>query len=87
MVSSARGSAMSRAMSYYCRILNASFWLYLWLWDYCGPYLTEADFYPTLKGDFLRLLSNLIIPAICLVIDWGLRRVTNRGATTSPISN
>jgi hypothetical protein len=65
---------MSRAMSYNCRILFASCWLYLWLCDYCGyPYRTEADFYPTLKGDFLRLLGYMSIPAIWLVIDWGLR--------------
>src|ERR1700712_4903611 len=68
------------AMIYYSRVISASFWVQLWLWRYAGPYLTEADFYPTPKSNFLKLISNLSIPAMCLVVDWGLRRAGGRRA-------
>jgi hypothetical protein len=73
------------------RIINASFWLYLWLSYAMQPVVTQGDFWAE-KGkqlfrlnshydDFSRLLGNAVIPlALCLAIDWGLRR-SNRNAS------
>jgi hypothetical protein len=75
------------------RVINASFWLYLWLSDVLQPVVTRGDFW-TERGkqlfrlnshfdDPYRLIGNAVIPlALCLAIDWGLRR-SNRNATPS----
>jgi hypothetical protein len=76
----------------YARIINAIFWLYLWLSDALNPVLTQGDFWIE-KGkqlfrlnshfdDLPRLIGNGIIPIVVwLLIDWGLRRAARPKAT------
>jgi hypothetical protein len=73
------------------RIINASFWLYVWLSDATQPVLTDGDFW-TEKGkqlfrlnshfnDPYRLIGNAVIPlALCLAIDWVLRKYTRNAS-------
>jgi hypothetical protein len=73
------------------RILNALFWLYLWLSDVMQPVVNGGDFWPE-KGkqlfrlnshfdDPARLVGNAVIPLVLwFAIDWALRRKAKRSA-------
>jgi hypothetical protein len=66
------------------RIINAIFWLYMWLSDALEPVVTEGDFWSEkahqlfrLNDNFddpARLAGNALLPALLwFVIDWRLR--------------
>jgi hypothetical protein len=68
------------------RIINAIFWLYVWLSNILNPVImTDGNFWSEKAkqlvrlnehvDDPARLVGNAIIPAVLwFAIDWGLRR-------------
>jgi hypothetical protein len=71
------------------RIINAIFWLYLWLSDVMQPVVSEGDFWSEKATQLLRLnqnfddpprlIGNAIIPVVLwFVIDLWLRRKRKR---------
>jgi hypothetical protein len=71
------------------RILNAIFWLYIWLSDALMPVTGSGDFWAAKGRQLFRLNSNfndpprligstITILVLWFVIDWALRRVSRR---------
>jgi|SRR5271156_246333 hypothetical protein len=71
------------------RIINAIFWLYLWLSDVMQPVVSEGDFWSEKATQLLRLnqnfddpprlIGNAIIPVVLwFAIDLWLRRKRKR---------
>jgi hypothetical protein len=79
------------------RIINAIFWLYLWLSDVMQPVVFNQEHFWAEKGrqlfrlnshvdDLPRLLGNAVIPLVLwFVIDWVLRRAARPKTTDQSV--
>ncbi len=77
------------------RIVNAIFWLYIWLSEALMPVVTPGDFWVEKGKQLFRFNSHINDPAVFigngiipfilwLAIDWALRRARRPKTTSEP---